>query len=224
MALPSRSRPSGLSLCSRRQRVMMKPADIDSTALSANTQALPAAAIKAPATSGPMMREAFIETPLSASAAGNCVRGTTSGTMAANTGQRIASPTPLAKVSASSSGADIQPIITIRQVTVAMPATQNCVSMRKRRRSRMSASAPLGRPSRNTGSVEADCTSATHSGEGVNEVMSQALATSFIHMVVLAASQVNHSMRNTGLPSGASAESDSSEDRAAAVSVECSGM
>ena len=51
--------------------------------------------------------------------------------------------------------------------------------------------------------------------------MSQAAATSFIHMVVLAASQVNHSMRNTGCRSGASAESDSSDDRAAAVSVEC---
>ena len=109
MALASRSRPSGLSLCSRRQRMMTKPAASDSTALSTNTQALPALAISAPATSGPMMRDAFIATPLSASAAGNCVRGTSSGTIAANTGQRIARPMPLAKVSASSSGAVIHP-------------------------------------------------------------------------------------------------------------------
>ena len=59
---------------------------IDSSALNRNTQALPALAIRAPATSGPMMREAFMDTPLSASAAGNWGRGTSSGTMAENTG------------------------------------------------------------------------------------------------------------------------------------------
>ena len=37
MALVSGSRPSGLSLCTRRQRMMMKPAMIDSPALSMNT-------------------------------------------------------------------------------------------------------------------------------------------------------------------------------------------
>ena len=58
---------------SRRQRQMTTPATIDSTALSANTYALPALAISAPATIGPMMRDAFIAMPLSASAAGNCV-------------------------------------------------------------------------------------------------------------------------------------------------------
>jgi hypothetical protein len=76
-----------------------------------------------------MMREAFIAMPFSASACGSCA-GTTSGMMAANTGQRIARPTPLAKVSASSSGAvsssgqdhDAQ-----HQATI---ATQNCVNMK----------------------------------------------------------------------------------------------
>ena len=70
----------------------------------------------------------------------------------------------------------------------------------------MSASAPLGRPSRNTGSVEAVCTSATSTGEVVSEVISQAAATSFIHIEMLAASQVNHNMRNTGSASGARAD------------------
>ncbi len=102
MALVRRSRPSGLGMGWRRQRMMVKPATSDSTAFSTNTQALPALAMMAPATSGPMMREAFMATPLSASAAGNCWRFTSSGTMAANTGQRIASPMPLANVSASS--------------------------------------------------------------------------------------------------------------------------
>ena len=71
----------------------------------------------------------------------------------------------------------------------------------------MSANAPLGRPSRKTGSVAADCTSATSMGEVVSVVMSQAAATSFIHMQVLAVNQVSHSMRNTGCVSGASGDS-----------------
>ena len=72
----------------------------------------------------------------------------------------------------------------------------------------MSASAPLGRPSRNTGRVEADCTSATSTGEVVSVVISHAAATSFIHMQVLAATQVSHSMRNTGTDRGAKGESE----------------
>ena len=51
----------------------------------------------------------------------------------------------------------------------------------------MSAMAPLGRPSRKTGSVEAAVTRATITGLVVSEVISQAAATSFIHMVMLAA-------------------------------------
>ena len=75
----------------------------------------------------------------------------------------------------------------------------------------MSASAPLGRPSRNTGRVEADCTSATSTGEVVSVVISHAAATSFIHMQVLAATQVSHSMRNTGTDRGAKGEREASE-------------
>ena len=89
----------------------------------------------------------------------------------------------------------------------------------------MSASAPLGRPSRNTGRVPADWTSATHRGVGAIEVMSHAAATSFIHIVVFAAIQVSHSIRNTGCRSGARADSDSSVGRgAAAFSSRGSGM
>ena len=91
---------------------------------------MPALAISAPATSGPTMREAFIEMPFSASAAGNWLRGTSSGTMAENTGQRIASPTPLAKVSASSKVGVMPPDSTAMQSSVATPATQNCVMMK----------------------------------------------------------------------------------------------
>ena len=67
----------------------------------------------------------------------------------------------------------------------------------------MSASAPLGSASSSTGKVEADCTSATSTGEVVSEVISQAAATSFIHMQMLAAIQIIHSMRKVGVASGA---------------------
>jgi hypothetical protein len=69
----------------------------------------------------------------------------------------------------------------------------------------MSASAPLGKPSRNTGSVEADCTSATQIGVLVSVVMVQAAATSVIHMHRFAVSQVLHSSRKTGTLKGSSA-------------------
>src|SRR6185369_17372717 len=77
--------------------------------------------------------------------------------------------------------------------------------------------------SMNTGSVEADCTSATQSGEGPSDVMSHAPATSFIHIEVLAAIQVSHNIRNTGRRSGGKAERESSES-APGVAVVCSGM
>src|SRR6187402_369013 len=69
----------------------------------------------------------------------------------------------------------------------------------------MSAIAPLGRPSRNTGRVEAVCTRATITGLVVNVVISQAAATSFIHIVMFAASQASQSMRKVGSFSGVSA-------------------
>ena len=70
----------------------------------------------------------------------------------------------------------------------------------------MSASAPLGIPSRNTGSVDADDTSAISIGVLDSDVISQAAATSFIHMQTFDVSHVAHNMRYTGRPSGAHAE------------------
>ena len=81
----------------------------------------------------------------------------------------------------------------------------------------MSASAPLGRPSKKTGSVDAVCTSATRMGEVVSVVMSQAAATSFIHMQVLATIQVSQSMRNTGTDSGANGDIDAGRPPDAAL-------
>ena len=167
---------------------------------------MPRLAISAPATTGPITREVFIAMPLSATAFGSSRRVTSSGMIAAYTGQRIASPMPLPKVSASSRGAVIQPANSTTLNSTALAATQNCVNMNHWRRFRMSASAPLGSPSRNTGNVEADCTSATMTGEVVSVVISHAAATSFIHMQMFDVSHVIHSSRNTGLASGVQGE------------------
>src|SRR5207249_468904 len=62
-----------------------------------------------------------------------------------------------------------------------------------------------GTPSRNTGSVDADCTSATISGNVVSEVIIHAAATSFIHTQTLAVNVADHSMRKAEWRSGAKA-------------------
>ena len=69
----------------------------------------------------------------------------------------------------------------------------------------MSAIAPLGKPNRETGSVDAVCTSATQIGDVVSDVIIQADATSFIHMQTFAVSQALQSIRKTGFFSGARA-------------------
>lgn len=76
----------------------------------------------------------------------------------------------------------------------------------------MSASAPLGSPSRKTGSVEADCTSATIAGDVVSVVISHADATSFIHMQMFDVSQVIQRRRKTGLASGDQGETRETSD------------
>ena len=190
---------------------MRKPDSSERTALSANTQTLPALAMSAPATSGPTMRDRFIATPLRASADASCSRGTSSGTIAENTGQRSARPMPLANTSTSSSGDVMRSSAVTAQSAMAVAASQNCVAISQRRRSRMSASAPLGKPSRNTGRVDADCTSATQIGVLVSVVIVQAAATSVIHMHRLAVSQVLQSRRKTGMLSGSSAVTERSD-------------
>src|SRR4030095_14027252 len=159
-------------------------------------------AINAPASTGPTTRDVFIAIPFSAIAFGSSRRVTSSGMIAAYTGQRIARPIPLTNVSASNSGALIQPAKMTIASTTALVATQNWVNMNQWRRFRMSASAPLGRPRRNTGSDDADWTSATITGDVVSVVINHADATSFIHMQMFDVSQVIHSSRNTGFASG----------------------
>ena len=128
MAPMKRSPGSALALGWFFQRRMSTNAMPASTALSTNTAALLNAASSAPASTGPITRDRFIAMPLSASAAGNCARATTSGTMAANTGQRIARPMPLTKVSASSRLAVNASASDNPASTSALTETHNCVA------------------------------------------------------------------------------------------------
>jgi hypothetical protein len=81
----------------------------------------------------------------------------------------------------------------------------------------MSANAPLGKPSRKTGKVDADWTSATQIGVLVSVVIVHADATSVIHMQRLAVSHVLQSRRKTGTLSGSSAVTERSEGLRMAV-------
>ena len=82
----------------------------------------------APATTGPTTRDRFIEMPFSAIAAPSCSRGTTSGTIAENTGQRIARPMPLAKVSSSSKVGVSEFVSASVASSSAVSATHSCVA------------------------------------------------------------------------------------------------
>jgi hypothetical protein len=66
--------------------------------------------------------------PFNAMAEPRCSRGTTSGTMAENTGQRIARPMPLAKVRPSSSGAVSEPVSASVASSSAVSATHSWVA------------------------------------------------------------------------------------------------
>ncbi len=77
-----------------------------------------------------MMRDMFIEIAFSASAAGSCGRSISSGMSAEKAGQRIARPMPLAKVSASSSGAVMPSTSVTTHSRMPTEATQNWVKIR----------------------------------------------------------------------------------------------
>src|SRR2546430_13018689 len=75
-----------------------------------------------------------------------------------------------------------------------------------RRRSRISASAPAGRASRNSGRVVATCTSEPFGAEGVSKVTTKAAAESCIHVPMLKTPSEIHSARNSGRRNGLHAE------------------
>lgn len=79
---------------SHRHRTTSTPTN--DRALTANAASGPAAATSAPPIAGPTAREAFMDTPLSATAAGTSACGTSSVTTACQAGLLRANPTPRA--------------------------------------------------------------------------------------------------------------------------------
>src|SRR3954447_5510920 len=74
-----------------------------------------------------------------------------------------------------------------------------------------SASVPAGRPTRKTGRLMAVCMSATNSGEGVRDVISQAAPTLCIQVPMLDATAAIQSERKTAWLSGLQGEAPASE-------------
>lgn len=118
-----------------------------------------------------MVRAIFMPMVLRLMAACNSARGTNSGVTAPQAGIIIAVPMPRAKVNNNNSGAVVKPASVKPPNSVAVVIIQIWMTIKYRRRSTMSASAPAGTASRNTGAVVAACTSATISGVGASEVI-----------------------------------------------------
>jgi hypothetical protein len=107
----------------------------------------------------------------------------------------IAVPSPREKTSASSS-----PGVTASKYVAAASAPADnsihvCVHRSSRRRSTMSARAPAGSAVRKTGSVTADCTSATCAGDPPSDPISQTAPTFCIHVPMFDTSCAVHSAR-----------------------------
>ena len=121
MAPKKRSPGKVARLGSLFQRKMSAKATAASTVFKANTAAGLTIEMSAPANAGPTTRDRFMAMPFNARAPDNSALLTTWGTMAANTGQRMARPTPLMKVNISKSGAVSVPVM-------AMPASAKALS------------------------------------------------------------------------------------------------
>jgi len=178
------------------------------SALSRNAACGPAAATMIPANAGPMARARLMPRLFRAIAAGNCARGTSSGSVAAHAGVFSAAPQASAKVKPSSIQALIQPSAVTTVSSAATVSIHNWVMMRYRRRSMMSASAPPGSASRNIGSAVAACTRDTINGSGSSVTISQPAPTSCIQVPIFDATVAIHNMRNSGCVNGDQAEGD----------------
>src|SRR6266478_8055448 len=159
-----------------------------------------------PPNAGPIARATLKPTTVSVIAAGKSVGRTNSGVIACQTGLLIAVPMPRRKVSESRRAGVIWPINARTPIAPAATTIQICMTSSRRRRSTMSASAPAGRARSTTGRLPAVSTSATSTGEGVNEVINHDSPTSCIHVPMLDTTVAIQSARNTDSRSGLQAD------------------
>src|SRR6266436_5239359 len=179
---------------------------MNEAALRKKTAHGPDAPMMQPPNAGPIARATLIPTTLSVIAAGKSVGRTNSGVIACQTGLLIAVPMPRRKVRESRRAGVIWPVNARTPIAPAATTIQICMTSSRRRRSTMSASAPAGRAISTTGKLPNVSTSATSTGEGVNEVINHDSPTSCIHVPMLDTTVAIQSARNTDSRSGLQAD------------------
>ena len=133
---------------------------------------------------GPTARATLNPAEFKATAEACCFVGTNSGVIACHAGSFITAPRPSRKVNNSSTHGPTQ-LVNVRMPSVPEASTIHpWVSKRKRRRSTMSASAPAGRITRNTGNAAAACTRPIINGFMVICVINQPAPTFCIHVPI----------------------------------------
>ena len=188
-------------------------------ALIRKTQAGPASATTTPPRAGPTARPRLNVRAPRATAWGNSARGTSSGWMACHAGIVSAQPTPRKNVSVSSESGVTTSARDRKASSAAVTSIHVWLTMSRRRRSKMSASAPAGRPRRNTGSSVAVCTSATSVGDAERSPISHAAPTFCIIEPMFEAICAMNRARKTGWRSGAHADVRGREPDEAASSL-----
>src|SRR5579863_6274840 len=146
---------------------------------------MPSAPIIKPANAGPMARLILKPTPLRATAARSSSFGTSCGTIACHAGIVRTVAIPDTEINVSSQLGVIQSSHTKVANRAAMATAAICITIRRRRRSTMSANAPAGRLNRNIGKVDAAWTRATVNGSGLRLVISQPAAAFCIQLPIL---------------------------------------
>src|ERR1700722_7930071 len=138
-----------------------------------NAEAIPNTAIKMPPSAGPTARLKLKPTLLAAVALSRSRRGTSSGTIEAQAGEVRAPATPRRKVVVSKAPAVARLSETRPAKATERTMTAISTTMRRRRASMTSASAPAGRVKRKSGSETATWTSDTASGLALRLVIIQ---------------------------------------------------
>ena len=151
-----------------------------------------------PPRAGPVARAMLKATPFKATAAGNSGRGTSSGMTACQTGMFMADPRPSANVKESSAHGVVAPVSVSTLKPAAAAHIQAWVKRSMPRRSIMSAKAPEGKTTRNTGRLVAVCIRATMTGDDVREVISHTPPTFCIHVPTLETMAAVHNARKIG--------------------------
>jgi len=161
-----------------------------------NGAARPTAPVRIPLSAGPIARPMLIPTLLAATAAGRSSRGTSDGTIDCQGGAVIALAAPITNINTSSvigvTTSNVTSAANIADATAVAIST----TIRKRRLSTMSASAPAGSANRNIGKLVATCTSDTINGCVVRFVISHAAPALYIQVPTLATTVAVHITAN----------------------------